>query len=109
MLNQRDCAIEIAEALVHVFEDATPEGALLVIAAGKSKEDRQGDLALAEVVADAFAELGFSRRKIEHVVDQLEGDPEVAAEPVERHLLLIRPFGDNRADAARRREQLGGL
>ena len=57
----------------------------------------------------ALAELALARRKVEHVVDQLEGDAEIAAEPFERLLLRRRALGDDRADAARRREQRRGL
>src|SRR5215472_2609913 len=46
----------------------------------ESEEDRQGDFASAKIVADALAELGLPCGKIEHVVDQLECDPQIAAE-----------------------------
>ena len=48
-------------------------------------------------------------RKIEHVVDQLVGHPEIAAEALQRLLLGRRAFGNDRAEAARRGEQRGGL
>src|SRR5438874_275670 len=105
-LDESGRVFEVRRALIHFFERAAPEIALLLVAAGKGEKDRQRHLAVAEVVAEAFADLALARRKVEHVVDQLEGDPEIAAEPIERRLLLMWPFGDNRADAARRREQL---
>src|SRR5215472_358671 len=109
MLHQRDCAIEVAGALIHVFKGTAPENALLVIPAREGEKDRQRNLAVAEVVADALAELGLSRRKIEHVVDQLKRDSKVPAELIQRGLLALRPFSNYRADSARRGKQLGGL
>src|SRR5580658_6942098 len=86
---------EIARALLAFFERAAPEAALLRVAAGEGDQDRQRDLAVAEIVADGFAEFALPRRKIEHVVDQLIGDTKIAAEAFERRLLLGRPIGEN--------------
>jgi hypothetical protein len=60
------------------IEGAPPKRRLFLIAARESEEDRQGDFASAKIVADALAELGLPCGKIEHVVDQLERDPEIA-------------------------------
>ena len=49
------------------------------------------------------------RRIIDHVVDQLEGDAEVAAKAVERVLGFLAGFGDDRRDPAGGGEQRGGL
>ena len=46
-------------------------------AAPERQHDGQRDLALAEIVAGVFAELGRGAAVVERVVDQLEGDPEV--------------------------------
>jgi hypothetical protein len=62
------------------IEGAPPKRPLFFIAARESEEDRQGDFASAKIVADALAELGLPCGKIEHVVDQLEHEPEIAAE-----------------------------
>ena len=79
------------------------------VAAGERDKDGQRDLAVAEIVADALAELGWMRREVEHVVDQLKSDAEIAAKPIERLLLLQRPLGHHRADPACRRKQLCGF
>src|SRR5439155_26290355 len=72
-LQQRDRPTEIARALIAVFEGAPPEGAFLRVAPSKRDDDRQRDLAVAEIVAHGLAELTLPRREIEHVVDQLVG------------------------------------
>src|SRR3979411_1815047 len=66
-------------------------------------------LAGAESVADRFADFAWVRREIEHVVDQLIGDTEVAAKPGERLFLVAWPLREPRADPAGRGEQRGGL
>src|SRR5579862_5324036 len=63
--------VEVAGLLLAVLESAAPERALLGVAAGKGDDDRQGDLAVAEIIANRLAKLGLLRREIEHVVDQL--------------------------------------
>src|SRR5437764_1863453 len=87
-LDKPESAFEIARALLALFQGAAPEGALLAVAARISEDDRQGDLAVAEIVADRFPELARVRREIEHVVDQLIGDPEIAPEAPQRFFLL---------------------
>ncbi len=89
-LDEPHRAVEIARPCSPVFERAPPERALLGVAAGIGDDDRQGHLAVAEIVADRLAELVLLRREIEHVVDQLEGDAEIAAEALERLLFLGR-------------------
>src|SRR5215469_3566863 len=105
-LDQHNRSLQVAGALVHLLEGASPEGAFLVITARIGKEDRQRDLAVAEVVADAFTEFGLTRGKVEHIVDQLEGDPKIATKPIERFLFVARPLGDNSTDSARGRKEL---
>ena len=51
-LDQPHRAFQIARTLVAILERAAPEGPLLGIAAGKRDQDRQRDLAVAEIVAD---------------------------------------------------------
>src|SRR6202030_956326 len=108
-LDECSRVFEVFGTLIHVFQRAAPEGTLRFIPPGEGEKDREGDLAVSEVVADALAELGLPRRKIEHVVDQLEGDAKIAAKTIECCLLLARPLGNDRSDAARRREQLRGF
>ena len=74
-----------------------------------SEDHRQGHLAVAEVVADALAHGRCVRRIIDRVVDQLEGDAEVAAIAFERLLGLLAGLGDDRRDAAGGGEQRRGL
>src|SRR5690349_3939103 len=75
--HQADRAVEVAVAMLERFQRAAPEAALLSVAAAEGEDDRQGDLALLEIVADRLAELGLLGRVVEHVVDQLEGDAEI--------------------------------
>ena len=55
-----------------------------VAAAAEAQDDGQRDLALAEIIADRLAEPGAVARIVERVVDELEGDAEVAAVRLER-------------------------
>ena len=77
--------------------------------AGVGEDHRQGHLAVAEIVADALAHSRRVGRIIDDVVDQLEGDAEVAAVALERDLRFLAGFGDDRRDAAGGGEQRGGL
>src|SRR3546814_10784433 len=78
-------------------------------AAGDGEQDRQGDLAFAEVVAGILADGGAVGGIVHRVVDQLEGDAEVMAVIVERLGLGGRAAGDDRADPAGGGEQRRGL
>jgi hypothetical protein len=69
----------------------------------------QGDLAVAEIVADALAHRLGVGRIVDRVVDQLEGDAEIASIGVERVLDRLVTLGDNRRDPAGGGEQGGGL
>src|SRR5690349_21215649 len=51
-LDQLDRFLEIASPLVQVFNCAAPERPLPLVAAREGNEDRQGDLAVAEIVPD---------------------------------------------------------
>src|SRR5437867_852253 len=108
-LDKPDRMFEVARILLARLQRAAPERALLRIAAGKGDQDRERDLAVAEIVADRLAELALARREVEHVVDQLIGDPEIAAKPLQCLFLGRRTLGEDRADPARRGEQRGGL
>src|SRR3546814_9788944 len=95
-----DGLLEIAVALVLVLQAAAPERPLGGVAALQGEHHRQGDLAVAEIVAHRLAELRLQGRVVEHVVDELEGDAEAAAEALQRRLLRGRPVGHHGADAA---------
>src|SRR5690606_27055193 len=86
-----------------------PELALLARPARIGEDRRQGHLAFAEIVAAVLAHVGGAAVVVDRVVDQLEGDAEVAAVVVERALLGLAAFGDDRGDAAGGGEQRGGL
>ena len=86
-----------------------PELALVLVAAGIGEDHRQGHLALAEVVALILAHFGSVRIVVDRIVDQLEGNAEIAAIGFERALLLFRTFGNHRADLAGGGEERGGL
>ena len=107
--HQFDRMLEIAVALLAVLQRAAPEFALALVGGAQRQYHRQRDLAVAEIVADALAELRLQRRIVEHVVDELEGDAEIAAEGFEGLLLGLRAAGDDGADAARRGEELRRL
>src|SRR5947207_4951955 len=78
---------EIAVVLVEILDGALPEFAVYGTAAQEGEDHRQGDLALAKIVAYGLAELGLAAGIVERVVDQLEGDAEIHAEALERHTL----------------------
>src|SRR5215472_8611466 len=104
-----DRLLAISSPLILILDRAASECALLIVAAGVRKENRQSYLAIAEIIADALTELGHMRREVEHVVDQLESDAEIAAKPVERRLLLRRALRDHCANSTRCGKQLGGF
>ena len=72
-------------------------------------DQRQGRLALGEVVADVLAERAGVGRVVEHVVGDLERKPEIEAVARERVFLLRRQPGQHRAEPRRCREQHRGL
>src|SRR5262245_10074492 len=82
--DERDRPFEVARPLIQILDCAMPERALIAIAAREGDQDRQSDFAITEIVTDALAELALPRRKVEHVIDQLEGDPKVTAVTIER-------------------------
>src|ERR1700722_18404900 len=77
--HRRQRKFEIALAHLAFFQSAAPEITLLRLSAPERKHHRQGDLSLAEIVADVLAELGRCAAIIERVVDQLKGDAEIGA------------------------------
>src|SRR3546814_17290343 len=69
----------------------------------------QRDLTVAEIVADALAHRFRVRDIVDRVVDELEGDAEVAAIGVERGFGRLIALGTDRGDLARRGETCGGI
>ena len=100
-LEQTLSRAEVGRGLLEVGQGALPEGPLALVAASVGQEDRQGDLALAEIVADRLAELCLPGAVVERVVDQLEGDADVLAVGRERRLLGLGPVGDDGTDLGR--------
>jgi hypothetical protein len=58
--HEHDGAAEVIRLLPQLLQCAAPERALLLITAQIGKDDRQRDLALAEIVSDRLAELAWS-------------------------------------------------
>ena len=99
---------EVALALVAIGARALPECAFFLAAAPEGKDDREGDLALAEIVSDILAEGGRAAAIVESVVDKLEGDAEIAA--VGPRGLRLRPrHGSPRRRQFRRRQRRAPL
>ena len=84
LLHQPDRPLEIALLDLVVAQRSLPEIALKFSPAPEAEDHGEGDLALAKVVADGFAEMAAVAGIIEHIVDQLEGDAEIAAIGFER-------------------------
>src|SRR5579872_4035967 len=78
-MHGRDRGFEIAVLELAALERAAPEIAFLFRAAAEGENDGQGDLALAEIVADILAELHRSAAVVERVIDELKGDTEIDA------------------------------
>ena len=95
--------------LLALLQRAAPEAALLGAAAREREDHGQGDLAVAEVVAQALAEHHLARAVVEDVVDQLKRDPDALAIAAQRLGLGGRAIRDQGADLGRGREQRRGL
>ena len=70
---------QVVRRLVAVFHGALPEVPFLGGTAAVGQHNGQCDLALAEIVAHALAQLFGRTRIIQRVIDQLEGNAQVAA------------------------------
>ena len=107
--HQRDGVGEVVVGDAVPRHGGFPEGAVVLAAARMGEDQGQGHLALAEIIAEDLAHGRFVRGVVDRVVDQLEGDAEVAAIGVERVLGTLASLGDDRGDAAGGGEQRGGL
>src|SRR5690606_26911375 len=108
-LHQRDGPVEILLVLLARLQGAGPEVAFLRRPAPVAQNHRQRDLALAEIVADRLAEDRLLAGIVERVVDQLEREPQVAAERLQCRAFLAPAAGNHAADFGGGREQGGGL
>ena len=104
LLHQRHGVLKVTIPDLTVGEDAFPENALDVIAAPEAENDRQGDLAFAEIVADGLAEPIGVACVVECVVNELEGDTEIFAVGAQCCLFFGRAGGDGGADFGGGRE-----
>ena len=66
--------VEVAVVLAALLDGARPERALLAIGLRDRLDDRQGQLAFAEIVADILAGRLRVALVIEQVIDDLERD-----------------------------------
>ena len=107
--HQPDGVIEVVVADLAFLERPHPEFPFDIVAAAERQHHRQRDLAFAEIVADVLAELCRLAAVVEHVVDELESDPEVHAEAGRRRFFRFRTLAEHRADFAGGGEQFGGL
>ena len=102
-------ALEITALMAAPPDGAPPESASLLVAARIGEDHRQGDLALAKIVARVLAKPGRRAAVVEQVVDELEGHAQPVAEGPQRPDLLARSAGDQAAHLGGRREEGGGL
>ena len=82
-----------------------PEFLFIRRAPAVRQNNRQSDLAIAEIVAAVFAHRCAVRHIINGVIDQLKCNAKVAAISVKRHLMRFAAFGDDRRYPASGGEQ----
>ena len=70
-----DGLVEVGLRLAAVLQGSLPESTLLLVAAPEGQHDGQGDLALAEVVADGLAERRLMGGIVEDIVCLLYTSP----------------------------------
>ena len=108
-LHQVQCAIEVGFVLLVRLDGAMPEVAVGGVAGLIRDQDGQGDLALAEIVADGLAQHRLVRGVVQRIVHQLERDAQVHAEFGQRCRLGVGSVGHHGSDLACGGEQRGGL
>jgi hypothetical protein len=99
-VQEREGMVEIALLLPALLDGAGPEGALLGVGGGDGLDERQRQLALAEVVARVFARGGGVAGIVEQVVDDLEADAERVAIAAQGGADRVGLAGDDAADLA---------
>src|SRR5690606_25045337 len=92
-----------------LLDRALPESPLLFRSPAIAENHRQGDLALAEVVADILAEILRASAVVERVIHQLEREAQVRAVGLESSAIVFGRARDDRTDFRRRREQRRSL
>jgi len=75
---------QVTVVLIQILQTAAPKGAFLLGAPAKGQDHRQGNLALAEVIADGLAQFRLFGGIVQRVVDQLEGNSQIGAEGLQR-------------------------
>src|SRR5580693_8493015 len=79
LLHRRQRELEVAVDHLAFFQCPAPEFTLFRPPAPERQHHRQGDLSLAEIVADILAELGRRAAIVERVVDKLKGNAKIGA------------------------------
>lgn len=84
-----------------------PELLFCIAAARMGKDNWQGNLAIAEIIANALAHCRCIRGVVDGVINQLERDAKIAAITVKRVFNALIAFGDNSRNAAGGGKQRG--
>ena len=88
---------------VAIADAPGPEGPVVGRSPVIGEEHRQGELALAEIIADILAERGRGAAVIQRVIDQLEGKAEIGAIGAQGGLIVARPVRQHAPHFPRRR------
>ena len=86
-----------------------PEAAFILAAPRIGEDHRQGHLAIAEIIALPLAHFGRGGIIVDGVIDQLEGNAQIAAIGIKCAFIGLAAFGNHRRNAAGGGEQRGGL
>ena len=109
LAQQRHRRVEIAFFLTPLFDGAHPEGALLVIGPGDGLDDRQGQLALSEIIARVLAHGPGGTAVVQQVINDLETHAERITVARKRLDLRLGRSSHHAAHFGGRLEQGGGL
>ena len=96
---------EIAVFLLTAGNGALPEGSVIGARRLHGQDQRQGGLALSEIITGILAYIGRRAIIIEYIILNLEGETEVNALVAQGRDLLFRRAGSDRAALRSRREQ----
>src|SRR5687768_11379935 len=83
---------------VAIADDATDQGAGLFAALMQQMDDRQRDLAFAQIAADRLADRFGLAGEVEEIVDELKHHPQIESILAQRELLLFADFAEHAAD-----------
>ena len=95
LLHRRQRELEVAVANLAFFQCPAPEFALFRPPAPERQDYGQGDLSLAEIIADILAKLGRRAAIVERVVDELKGDAEIGPVTLAGGDLRLGTAGEN--------------